>query len=180
MRKRSRSSKRWPGTLSSSWSTGSSRSMTTRFEFINRGHDYACFQNAVALTAGRGIHVGAHLILGFPTETREQMLAMADETFASAHRVPQDPSAPGGEGHGAGGALMPRSRFRPSGTRNTSKCWPISSSGCRRISCCSGCSRRLPMRSSIAPSGTRRGANCCATSMHSWNSGTAVRGRARL
>ncbi len=48
-------------------------------EFINRGHDYDCFRNAVKLTAGRGIHVGAHLILGFPTETREEMLAMAGE-----------------------------------------------------------------------------------------------------
>ncbi len=47
--------------------------------FINRGHDYACFKQALELTAGRGIHVGAHLILGFPTETREEMLAMADE-----------------------------------------------------------------------------------------------------
>ena len=48
-------------------------------EFINRGHDYACFQSAVALTAGRGIHIGAHIILGFPTETREQMLGTTDE-----------------------------------------------------------------------------------------------------
>jgi uncharacterized protein len=47
--------------------------------FINRGHDYACFKNALAMSIGRGIHVGAHLILGFPTETREEMLAMADE-----------------------------------------------------------------------------------------------------
>jgi radical SAM protein (TIGR01212 family) len=47
--------------------------------FINRGHDYACFKHALAMTTGRGIHVGAHLILGFPTETREEMLAMADE-----------------------------------------------------------------------------------------------------
>ena len=47
--------------------------------FINRGHDYDCFRNAVALTAGRGIRIGAHLILGFPTETREQMLGMAAE-----------------------------------------------------------------------------------------------------
>jgi radical SAM protein (TIGR01212 family) len=47
--------------------------------FINRGHDYACFKNALALTINRGIHVGAHLILGFPTETREEMLNMADE-----------------------------------------------------------------------------------------------------
>jgi len=47
--------------------------------FINRGHDYACFKHALELTVGRGIHVGAHLILGFPTETREEMLNMADE-----------------------------------------------------------------------------------------------------
>ena len=48
-------------------------------EFINRGHDYDCFKKAVSLTANRGIHIGAHLILGFPTESREQMLDMADE-----------------------------------------------------------------------------------------------------
>jgi hypothetical protein len=47
--------------------------------FINRGHDYSCFQKAVRMTAGKGIRIGAHLILGFPTETRAQMLAMADE-----------------------------------------------------------------------------------------------------
>jgi radical SAM protein (TIGR01212 family) len=48
-------------------------------EFINRGHDYERFKNALAITTGRGIKVGAHLILGFPTETRDEMLAMADE-----------------------------------------------------------------------------------------------------
>lgn len=48
-------------------------------KFINRGHDYNCFKRALAMTAGRGINVGAHLILGFPTETRDDMLAMADE-----------------------------------------------------------------------------------------------------
>ncbi len=48
-------------------------------EFINRGHDYACFKRALEMTTGRGIKVGAHLILGFPTETRDDMLAMADE-----------------------------------------------------------------------------------------------------
>jgi hypothetical protein len=31
------------------------------------------------LARGRSIHIGAHLILGFPWETREQWLAMADE-----------------------------------------------------------------------------------------------------
>jgi radical SAM protein (TIGR01212 family) len=48
-------------------------------EFINRGHDYDCFKRALDMTAGRGIRIGAHLILGFPTETREEMLAMAHE-----------------------------------------------------------------------------------------------------
>ncbi len=47
--------------------------------FINRGHDYARFKEAVERTAGRGIRIGAHIILGFPTESREEMLAMADE-----------------------------------------------------------------------------------------------------
>jgi uncharacterized protein len=46
--------------------------------FINRGHAFAEFSRALALTTGRGIRVGAHIILGFPTETREEMLGMAD------------------------------------------------------------------------------------------------------
>ena len=45
--------------------------------FINRGHDYAAFLEAVHLTSDKGIHIGAHLIVGFPTETRDEMLAMA-------------------------------------------------------------------------------------------------------
>jgi radical SAM protein (TIGR01212 family) len=48
-------------------------------KFINRGHSYECFLNALDMTAGRGIRIGAHLILGFPTETRDEMLDMADE-----------------------------------------------------------------------------------------------------
>jgi radical SAM protein (TIGR01212 family) len=44
---------------------------------INRGHDYACWRHAVEITRGRGIHISAHLILGFPWESREQMLGMA-------------------------------------------------------------------------------------------------------
>ncbi len=50
--------------------------------FINRGHDYECFRHALALTAGRGIRIGAHIILGFPIETREEMLETADELSA--------------------------------------------------------------------------------------------------
>jgi radical SAM protein (TIGR01212 family) len=48
-------------------------------DYIQRGHDYRTFLNALDMTRNRGIEMGAHLIVGFPTETREEMLAMADE-----------------------------------------------------------------------------------------------------
>ncbi len=48
-------------------------------KFINRGHDYSTFLTAIEMTANKGIHTGAHIIVGFPTETEEEMLAMADE-----------------------------------------------------------------------------------------------------
>ena len=48
-------------------------------EFINRGHDYGTFLKALDLTKDRGILIGTHIIVGFPTETREEILAMADE-----------------------------------------------------------------------------------------------------
>ncbi len=44
---------------------------------INRGHDVASFEKAVAATQGRGINICAHVILGLPGETRRQMLATA-------------------------------------------------------------------------------------------------------
>lgn len=50
--------------------------------FINRGHDYKAFLNAVEITKNRGIEIGAHVIAGFPTETKEEMLAVADEISA--------------------------------------------------------------------------------------------------
>lgn len=48
-------------------------------EFINRGHDYNTFLRALDLTKNRGIFIGVHIIVGFPTETREEMLTVADE-----------------------------------------------------------------------------------------------------
>ncbi|MBI5593509.1 MAG: TIGR01212 family radical SAM protein [Deltaproteobacteria bacterium] len=48
---------------------------------INRGHDFDCFQKAVALTQNRGIKICSHLILGLPGETGEMMLNTA-ETIA--------------------------------------------------------------------------------------------------
>ncbi len=48
-------------------------------QYILRGHDYKTFLEAINLTKQRGIHIGAHIIVGLPTENREEMLAMADE-----------------------------------------------------------------------------------------------------
>ncbi len=45
---------------------------------INRGHDFQCWADAMHRTRDRGIWLGTHLILGFPWETREDMLRMAD------------------------------------------------------------------------------------------------------
>ncbi len=48
-------------------------------DYMARGHDYQAFIDAVNMTTNRGIHIGAHIIVGFPTETHEEMLDMADE-----------------------------------------------------------------------------------------------------
>ena len=45
--------------------------------FINRGHTYARFLDAVRRTAGRKILVCTHIIVGLPGETREDILATA-------------------------------------------------------------------------------------------------------
>ena len=41
---------------------------------VNRGHDFACAERAVAMTAERGLAVGAHFILGLPGETDAMLL----------------------------------------------------------------------------------------------------------
>ena len=41
---------------------------------VGRGHDVACAENAVRLTAERGLDPGAHFILGLPGETRSMLL----------------------------------------------------------------------------------------------------------
>lgn len=50
----------------------------TTLAFINRGHTHAESEEAIVKTAGKGIRTGAHLILGLPFETREQILTHAD------------------------------------------------------------------------------------------------------
>ncbi len=47
-------------------------------ERINRGHDFACTEDAVRRTAARGILTGGHVILGLPGEGRERLLEQAD------------------------------------------------------------------------------------------------------
>jgi len=46
---------------------------------VNRGHDVEKSLWAVSETAGRGVRVGGHVIIGLPGETREDFLAMATE-----------------------------------------------------------------------------------------------------
>lgn len=48
-------------------------------ELLNRRHDHACFAEAVVRAKSLGIRVCAHVILGLPGETRQEMLAMAGE-----------------------------------------------------------------------------------------------------
>jgi radical SAM protein (TIGR01212 family) len=44
---------------------------------INRGHDFRSFEKAVEITKNRGIYICAHVILGLPGETREDMVETA-------------------------------------------------------------------------------------------------------
>lgn len=46
---------------------------------INRRHDHACSISAIQRAKARDLRVCAHLILGLPGETREEVLAMAGE-----------------------------------------------------------------------------------------------------
>jgi radical SAM protein (TIGR01212 family) len=48
-------------------------------EWMNRGHGYDAFLDAVARSRGLGFEICAHVILGLPGETRDDMLATAGE-----------------------------------------------------------------------------------------------------
>lgn len=45
---------------------------------INRCHSWQCASDAIMRVAGRGIHVGTHLILGLPGENEGDMMATVD------------------------------------------------------------------------------------------------------
>lgn len=53
---------------------GIESSLDRTLQRINRGHDWQECVKAISLTAAHGIHTGAHLILGLPGESREDML----------------------------------------------------------------------------------------------------------
>lgn len=46
---------------------------------INRAHTFADFQDAVLRTAGRGINIATHIIVGFPWETEETIYKTASD-----------------------------------------------------------------------------------------------------
>ena len=58
---------------------GIESTLDSTLQFINRGHTFKEGINAIQETANKGIYTGAHLILGLPHESREQILAHADE-----------------------------------------------------------------------------------------------------
>ncbi len=51
-------------------------------DYINRGHSWACSQEAIRKTAQRNIITGAHMILGLPGESREEIIAHAAKLSA--------------------------------------------------------------------------------------------------
>ncbi len=58
---------------------GIESTLDSSLEFINRGHDYQSSVEAIKVTAQKGIYTGAHLILGLPNESRDDMLAHAEK-----------------------------------------------------------------------------------------------------
>lgn len=56
---------------------GLQSSCDSTLERINRGHDAACFRDAVQRAHRRGLPVCAHVILGLPGEARRDMMATA-------------------------------------------------------------------------------------------------------
>lgn len=51
-------------------------------EFLRRGHDFACFADAVRRAKARNLRLGTHVILGLPGETRADVRATAERIAA--------------------------------------------------------------------------------------------------
>jgi radical SAM protein (TIGR01212 family) len=79
---------------------------------INRGHDSGTFLDAVDRTAGRGINICVHIILGLPGETKTEMMRTA-QALASLpiqgikiHLLLALPGTPLGDWHEKGDIRM--------------------------------------------------------------------------
>ena len=57
---------------------GMQSALDRTLSLINRGHDFACVEKAVAMTKNRGIKICAHIILGLPGETAADMIHTAE------------------------------------------------------------------------------------------------------
>jgi len=79
---------------------------------INRGHDLACFDRAVAQAAERGVRVVAHVILGLPGEDLAQTNATARHLAGlgvwgvKLHNLMVLDGAPLARDHAAGGVVL--------------------------------------------------------------------------
>lgn len=58
---------------------GMQTSHEASLKWMNRGHDHEATVDAVQRSHGRGFEIGAHLILGLPGESRQDMIATARE-----------------------------------------------------------------------------------------------------
>lgn len=47
-------------------------------DLVNRGHSFTLTKNTICGLAGKGIHLGGHLLFGLPGESKEMMLLEAD------------------------------------------------------------------------------------------------------
>ena len=118
-------------------------------QFILRGHDYRTFLDAVQRAQRRRIHVGAHIIAGLPTETREETLAMADKLsninirFLKIHQLQVVRARPWQN-------FTWKSNFLFSDILNISTSWSISLNACLLKLFCSGFLQWL-LRISLLP-----------------------------
>lgn len=58
---------------------GIESTLDTTLDFINRGHTYKESMDTIIKTAQKGIYTGAHMILGLPGESRDDILNHADK-----------------------------------------------------------------------------------------------------
>ena len=127
---------------------------------VNRGHDFACARRAVEMTAARGLHVGAHFILGLPGETDAMLL----EQVAAINSLPNTTPIPAAS---VSGRSASTSTFS---SRCCAACGPIwSSSGSR--------ARRRPATITAATGGWCATSNCWRCSKKDWRNEMRIKAK---